>query len=1270
MRNKKPGVIFGLLYGFSAFLLMVFFLLQTALVLITSSPYYENLFKEKVVQPIVPGLDMKTVEVVWRKGLPQFKLRQLALTADSFLLHMEEASIAVTPLLYARGGAPYRATLSNGTFIRSGTTAGESLPGLPKVDIDLMDFLISSRSNPRLKFMIDQGGLSYRNHEYAIALQGSIFHEERRIGDIRSIARFERELPLMGTFYVEGEDFFLSESRMNMTDGLQLPQPLAALHSIEGDAKLWGNMTRGRITHITADLSFPRTVMGAAREMTIRDLRIFGDFRHFPSAISTGWTWYFEKASFSHEGRAFSFDRGRVVKRDSIYDVYIPKLDGGDLASLLLPFIRNASTREQLEARDPSGQLRELRVRLDARKKKPSFRLDSRLEDVSMAPYGGAPGFTGIRGRLHIEDERGWFRLDSANSSLFIANLYEKPFLFDAARGFFAWEWLAEKELLFVGDVPFLHTEQQSASMKLSLHIVPFRHSYIDLLVGLRNSRLELARSYIPTRIMSDQVTEWLDGALQQARVPQAAMALHGDLNYFDNSENQFELLVDLEDASFKHFAKLPPLVFKRASFSMDKRTIEVSLPGGGTTAGVGTLDRAAVRFNMRELDLHIKGEGAIPVASLSEVLTQYAGEVTDTFANWQLEGSLNGSWGLAYRMGEGGGLRNLSFDVRLERGGLRLPFLPRAFQEGRGRIGFSREGGYTGQVTARLGDERVAAGFVRSGDRNVLRVRGWADPEDYVPPELQEQLSGKSFVTARLSRPLTGGLGFDRLELETFLRGTQLKLPAPLTKAAAVNRPLFYQLDFASGRTKHLVRMLGTGSFGWQREADIVRDVFVNLVPSPTEEPFDAMVVRLDSINLTAWSDMVSSIRAAYAIETGGPAEKERMVPADLFRVLTALQEQLPRWDIAIGNAEWRGKVYQDVRLNYEAARSPWVSFSSRNGAGNFLMNEDSSQIHFSRLNFIGAASRNESALDVLPRELPWINFADMPDLFISIANISYDGKSLGRVDLTANFTDDAMVIRPAALILGIPINGQVRWQSFGTRRSSLAFDVSGNGALDRQLPSVVSSETVSFSIGLRWQGRNEEFGRWRARTQGRIGLTMENGLLVSRQTSVLVNLFDLLNVNNLLRRLRGDFSDISEERLDFDLIDVDMDLKDGRLSIRERAVAQLSFAEISAEGYYDLVDRQVNYDVSVAAPVTNVLPVTALLLGISSLTPLLLSLDIVGSDFFTRFSTAVYKVEGHATQPEIKLVRIGDVQGGEISEQELLNQIDVQQPLRNLRF
>ena len=99
-------------------------------------------------------------------------------------------------------------------------------------------------------------------------------------------------------------------------------------------------------------------------------------------------------------------------------------------------------------------------------------------------------------------------------------------------------------------------------------------------------------------------------------------------------------------------------------------------------------------------------------------------------------------------------------------------------------------------------------------------------------------------------------------------------------------------------------------------------------------------------------------------------------------------------------------------------------------------------------------------------------------------------------------------------------------------------------------------------------------------------------------------------------------------------------------------------------------MVDDNITSQVVVTSPVTELLPVTALLLGASALVPLLITLDFTSRDYFAQLSSAVYSVEGDRKEPKIALRRIGYADGGEITPERLSRQLNIRKNLRNFRF
>ncbi len=1257
------AIFFWFIWTIAAIVCFLFFIFQLNLVLITNSPHYENFYRNLLVSEF--GLNIESLEFSWQEASPRLRLQGINLNTDGFSLEAAQAAIIITPIAYLNGENLYQLILADGAA-KLGSNQTQTSGGLLP-NIQLTNFTFSAQEDPTLSLLVQKAQIRHQTHSYLIGIRGDITYEEAVLATIKSNIHLMRESPINASFYIEVQNLVLPEDWLNIANVIPLPQntkeALANLHAMEGGGRLWVDIVNGEIMAATADMFLDKVVL--TNGIVMANVRILSEFEAFLNNPNQEWIWYSEHTSFSYAGKELAFHNSSVIKHSSSYEIHVPHLNGGHFASFIVPFIENDAIRAEIADRQLSGELHDLHIDINSKKEDiPTFVLNVYLDGVDLASYLNTPAITGLSGKLHIEDARGWLQLDAGQASLHLANLYTKPLEFTRAQGFFAWDWLPDGELILVGDLDNILNEGQEASLALAMHIVPFEHDYIDLVIGIKNSSLNLAKGYIPDLIINQDLLQWFDTALKQGDVAEAAMAIHGSLQDFDSSQTLFELLVDMENIIFDYSLGMPALTTKQALILLDKEDLAVVLPSGGKINRITTMNKAASRLNLKESHLHLKGSGDTSAAALVVLLMRYAGLTSDSLTGWELEGKFNGDWQLSYDL-KNSQLEDMSFATSIKDARIQTPFLINPLEQGRGRVGFSLERGYSGSVITKLGDEELVGSFYNTNKRNHLKLIGEINSTDYIPAQLQaysDYIRGKSHFTVDLSRPINGSLMFDRVEVNSSLKGSAIKLPAPFQKTPAALVPISYRLDTSAG-IRHQMDFANIGQLNWLYKDTGTQEVFVSFNSTINHQGTSALIVNLDSLNLTAWGETIASSQQ----------QPEDTTAAQIMPLLLRLQQNMPFWHIAVKKLEWQNRLYQDVNLNYDSRQDPWVSFSHHHMISRFLLDPATSYIDISYLHLAPSRSTNRSTS--LPDKLPSFDFASMPDITISLPYIVYSDNPLGEANLIIEFTNNQMNINAKTLIgtpaeTGIPVNLALRWERLSPRDSHIELGLSSQGKIAKPLGSIAESANMSLTVNLVWEGTNDAFANWREDITGNIDLDLRDGLLAGQQTTLLTNLFDLLNLANLQRRLRGDFSDISETNLAFDSISGEMLLMDGKLTIKNNAIGEFSFAEVLASGYYDLVNRSLNYQMVVSSPITKTLPLTALLLGFSTLTPLLLSLDIAGSDFLTQFSSATYEVRGSIRQPEIRLTRVSDIQGKELSMEELEERMDIDQPLRNLRF
>ena len=725
-RRVFGSTISKLLFSLFIPLLCIILLLQGINFLLHSSPHYQQLFKDLVQDKTGFSLNFEELGLNWGRGGTLIQMDNVSFRQDVLSMEAQEMQLGLTLFSYLRGGSLVTLKIREGNLIMDDTSLPSGDLSSLQVDIQLTDIIIRFKNNPRVKAVMNTVQLRQQNEKIFIHLRGQFTADSYIETDIN----FTAELAEQGVqlFYMDLSNILVSvgwqDTAKNLGLSADILKPLSSLQALRGDIQLWGNITSQREGTLIINASLPEAEIHVAKPLVLEDIYLVSRFRNLRDSFHL---LDIQEASFIFAEESFSFKDVRMSKENETYESYIPLLESAPFASLIVYFIRNDFIREQILGRNVHGNLYDTRIQLNlaAQREGPLFRMDAKLDDIAFSPYLRTFGGDGIDGRIHIEDNKGWLFLDADECSLFVHTLYTEPFYFDGAQGIFVWEWLPEEEMVLVGEVNGIRFGDQSAAMKLSLHLVPDHHIYLDLVIGLRDITILQSHKYLPDKLMPKNVFSWAQEALRQGGISQAALSIKGDMKNFEHPAVQFELLLDAQDVIFKHTKSMNPLVAKQAYVVMSKQNIHASLPQGGSIQGIVDMTQTEILFNMISTDLRIQGTGFFPATAVPGLLKTYTTAGPEFLDGWRIGGRLDGAWGIHYSIKEKE-LRDIYFRLDVADGFVQPPFVMNAFENIRGFISFSFASGYGGEMTARFVRESIRARFVREQDRNYLELLGY----------------------------------------------------------------------------------------------------------------------------------------------------------------------------------------------------------------------------------------------------------------------------------------------------------------------------------------------------------------------------------------------------------------------------------------------------------------------------------------------------------------------------------------------------------------
>ncbi len=1331
---RRGGAIFLWSAGVALVLLSLLVItFQLLSLIVNDSPHYKQRIISFLQEQTNLVIDVDDMSLGWGGGtlasLPTLTLHHIKWHSPDDTVSMEasRASIGIDLLAYLYRGTPVNVNLQQGDLtISQDILGGEGDSDLPniRVGLTLNNFRARIKENDALVVNIAQQKVELTNRKLRSIGQGDMKFGDKDIMSFRFAFNLGGEAEQRG-LYLAIEDITLDVGWQKMLAKINLPQDIYAdvnsftsrLEKLLGQGKLWINFNKQGEIVFKTDIVLPTVVMNMNRTIAMDDVKFISKFTYNYNNPTHRWEWrlgVFEamlsnggggrSSGSSATGKYVSFRDFVVAGQRGKWSIIAPSANFADISNFALQTVSNQNIVDNIAAYGTTGIMYDFNLEVIGKTNETaaSFMLDGRVEDISITAVTPIPGATNISGNLALRNSVGWFELDDYNSKLLIPEIYPEPFVFGYAKGLFMWEWIEPGELIISGAVHDIRDGDMRASMEMDLHSIPLQNGYIDLVVGAQQANIQQTRTFIPWRTINPGTAAWLDRSLQGGLVNEVALSMRADVKDMAHPQTTFELAVAVQDGVLRYSEGDLPIRAKQFDVFMDTENLVVQLPQGAEVGKIANMTNGYGVVALSSGDFTLGGDGIIDLGELPYLLASYLLDEEQQSYEWNSGGISQGNWEVKYNL-RNGDFQGISLDVDILDAQLGLPDSDYKMDDINGRVSFSDTAGYGGDFTGMLGDNSLTGNFLTRGKQNFLQLEGTFVAEDYLPEEIRKYISGESDFVLRLYAEAKGELSFSEYFIESDLHDLELQLPYPLSKSRTDKLPtkLFGKID--SQESFNYLQLSNRANINWKSNEGNLHGLLLQ-VPAQRGKQYNSkripdlgayfdstpipngLVIAVGSspsepvstshiTNITAWADVATAVGL---MKTNAPSNKASIITTldTLFDGLLTYRDNFPYWDIKITDVEWQNKQYDEIKVNYDSDTYPWIEFALPAINGRLFAEAHPHQLSIEIDNLYLPKKEEEEEkgiLDDLPQELKApASFAGIPIINLTISNIFYDEILLGNIHLFVDAINDGELVIEVdnSVVMGLATDVNFAWSLQSPASSAINLAITSAGDLPAGFISTIAANDVDLRLRWNWEGLNKEFDNWYETATGSLRINTGKGSLASNRVNILTNLFSLLNIDNLGSRAVGDFSDISASKLTFRKIRSDMNLHGGNFIIEDEATADFSFLNIRATGSYELRNKQLDHRVTVSSPTSKILPIAALLLGASSLTPLLLSVDIAGGDFINRFSSAVYNVNGTLKNPQSSLAQISDVSGKKLEPEDLANQVDVQSRLRNLNF
>lgn len=892
-----------------------------------------------------------------------------------------------------------------------------------------------------------------------------------------------------------------------------------------------------------------------------------------------------------------------------------------------------------------TGALRN--VRLIARPKAEGdqrLQFEANLEKVGFDAYHNAPAAGNVSGSISGDLGHGELRLDTDAFMLHLYPIFAKPWHYQKANARLTWALDKEGFTLAAPYLKVLGEEGKIAGdFLIRLLFEEGREDYMDLRVGLTEGDGRYTAKYLP-EVLSPALDEWLRSAIVKGTVDEGYFQYQGSLNHGVAPEaRSISLFFKVRDAALDFQPGWPQVQHVDGDVFIEDSGVRIKAQRGvllDTKVSNVSVDIPHVDEGQQS-HLYLDGDFDGSLGDGLKILKEAPIGTGEIFAGWEGEGPLKGKVKLDIPLARG---QRPKVQVDFATDDARLKVAPPSLELSRlkGDFSFDLDKGLSGKgISLQAFGKPVTAQITAEGQPGQMQTR--------VNASGQVSLKALTdWLQFNQALPASGGLPYqlqvslgsrdNRLSVNSSLKGLAIDLPAPFGKAASDTRDTRFSMTLQGPERRFDVAYTDLARFAYAAPAEKLGQGRGELLLGTGDAQVPAgqgLRVRghLETLDLGPWQEQAARLAGD---DPGGSARQNlqgvdlsigqlKAFGLDLNQAVVRLARGGPAWDLRLDSKE----VIGNARVP-DAKGAPMVV-----------------RMQTLRLPAASAAEKQaEAQAEEGPDPLASFDPRKVPALDLSIDKL-YRGDDLyGSASLKLRPTARGVTASDIDLdFKGLRIDGGGGWEGEPGKTGSWY-----KGRLDgKNLADVlkawgfaptVTSRDFRLDVDGRWPGSPASVSL--KRFSGSMDAALRTGQFVEVEGSAqALRVFGLLNFNSIGRRLRLDFSDLFDKGLAYDRVKGLLVASDGVYVTREPIAVTGPSSNFELDGTLDLVRDRVDTNLQVSLPVTNNLPLAALIVGAPAVGGALFLVDRLIGDRVSRFASVHYRVEGPVKEPRITFVK-----------------------------
>lgn len=946
----------------------------------------------------------------------------------------------------------------------------------------------------------------------------------------------------------------------------------------------------------------------------------------------------------------------QINKNPGEYELYLSFFDLSLISQLSPLLARTETTRTLLSGLNINGQVNEMYF-----KKTPQdIQALAHFNNVSTEYSQGLPGVDNVSGSLSYTQKNLQLTLAAKQGYVDFDQHFSAPIPYHSLTGVVDLSLLEKGWQLNVNDI-VLHSDELSLAADLALLAPENGIMSMSLLANITDGDVSKARHYYPLTIMSDDLVDYLHGALIDGKVKQAQILINGELNKFPFVDNSGTFIVDAEliESTFKFAEDWPAITDFSANLNFTNNSMLITGRSGNLTGLNVSGVQAAIDDLMFEhvltVDTLIKSSPATHFAHLMEK-SPLKNTVGSVLAQLNVKGNVNGEFHLDLPLEipenvVASGLINFADNTV----SLQTPKMN--FEKINGQLRFKNDLITTSNLSLNWRGLPVTLAVIGKDkadhyDTNITLKTDWHQDMwlPHISPNLQKYFDGILQLQGNLSLYQHHGDGFSyEFTIDSMLAPLEMKLPEPYHKSVDTKVPLKIEINgelaqstfnATYGEELSFFGVLNHDSNHFDRAHVVLGDEKMLL-------PMDGFHITSNLVEADAheWQPLISDIITSTTMKKPQTVDDTSESASSLFSTPERIRG-------TVGKLALLGQNFHNVSFNLLDKTYWWLlELNAKETRSQIKIYPDwlkeGLDINADFLYLTNnAEDANESIIKPVNEEASFqqvndIIFANIPRMNFSCERCQIDSLNLGSVNFALVRTgDDVITIenftakREQAefmlkgewkkLIAGseTTIDGTLTLKNIEYELEQL-----GYGSIIRD-----SGGTLNFNLN--WLGGPQDFDF--NNLNGELNANIDDGYL--SEVSDKARIFSVLSLQSIVRKLTLDFRDIFSDGMFYQDIVGEYHIKDGVL-YTDSTRMNGSAGNLYIQGNTSFVDNTLDYQMSYKPNLTSSLPVLA---WIATLNPVVflagVAIDqVITSQVVSEFN---FELTGDVSDPDFKEV------------------------------